>query len=229
MWGSRLQRLQNLTSVNSIGYVPFYSSNLRLSLEPYFVLKDDGKVYEWQWTKPDGVLSLRLIICRCFFCLYFSVARFFPSLQCNFNCIEAAKLKYQVDYLNTNLLKWPNTTLWLMSYPIISVHRQAKVLHSTRITYPVPTFFIPILSQNNNVKPIQSYISRRLSEVFFTSLKHLYPLNFSSRLVSVKKFAQTHAILSLWEYEIFLLFQSVHRFIRIALFKNLRKVLLDQL
>ena len=96
VWGSHLQRLQNLTSVNSNGCVPFYSSNLRLPLEPYFVLKDDGKVYEWQWTKPDGFLSLRLIICRCFFCLFFSVARFFPSLQCNFNCIEA-KLKYQVE------------------------------------------------------------------------------------------------------------------------------------
>ena len=42
-WGSLLRRLQTLTSVNSIGGIPFYSSNLRLSLEPYFVLNDDGK------------------------------------------------------------------------------------------------------------------------------------------------------------------------------------------
>ena len=40
--------------VDSIGCVRFYTSNLRLFLEPYFVLKDDGKVYEWQLTKPDG-------------------------------------------------------------------------------------------------------------------------------------------------------------------------------
>ena len=78
VWGSHLQRLQNLTSVNSIGGIPFYSSNLRLSLEPYFVLKDDGKVCEWQWTKSDGFLSLRLIICRCFFLLVFFCCSFFP-------------------------------------------------------------------------------------------------------------------------------------------------------
>ena len=70
VWGSRLPRLQNLTSVNT--------SNLRLSLEPYFVLKDDGKVYESQWTKPEGFLSLRLIICRCFFLLVFFCCSFFP-------------------------------------------------------------------------------------------------------------------------------------------------------
>ena len=37
------------------------------------------------------------------------------------------------------------------------------------------------------MKPIQSYASRMLSEDSFTSLKHLYHLNFSSRLVLVKK------------------------------------------
>ena len=47
VWGCHLQRLQNLTSVNSIGCVPFYTSNLRLSLEPYLVLKDDGNVFEY--------------------------------------------------------------------------------------------------------------------------------------------------------------------------------------
>ena len=91
---------KGLASVDSIRCLPFYTSNLRISLERSFVLKDDGKVYEWQLTNTDGFLFRRLIFCCCFacsfVCLFFhhlfnasSTVFFFfsPSFQCIFNRI----------------------------------------------------------------------------------------------------------------------------------------------
>ena len=62
-----------------------------------------------------------------------------------------------------------------------SGHRQPKFLHSTRITYPLCTFFLPVLSDNNNLWPnIQSYISR-LSPQLFLQLSFNEKINWDAR------------------------------------------------